>query len=69
VLTDRVIPNFLTKMLKYDKIEAENVLLAVDMFKFYQDLPESLKDALVKKQKSFLNLDTKESKEEKDVEE
>lgn len=69
MLTDRVIPNFLTKMLKYDKIEAENVLLAIDMFKFYQDLPDSLKDALVKKQKSLTNLETEESKEEKDVEE
>ena len=53
VLTDRIIPDFLTQMLKQDKIEAENVLLALDMFKFYQSLPESLKEALAKKKKSF----------------
>lgn len=69
VLTDRIIPDFLTHLLKQDKIEAENVLLALDMFKFYQSLPQSLKEALVKKQRSLENLDTKKSKRENDVEE
>jgi len=59
VLTNNIIPDYLTILLKEEKLQPASISIALYLFNLYPDLPNSLKWALIKKKKS-LGQDTKE---------
>jgi hypothetical protein len=59
VLTNNIIPDYLTILLKEEKLKAASIYIALNLFDLYPDLPNSLKKAFIEKRES-LGQDTKE---------
>jgi len=43
VLTNNIIPDYLTILLKEEKLQKSSISIALDLFYLYPDLPNSLK--------------------------